>query len=313
MSAMSVKNLGTSTKELSLDGARVYHLPNWSKLSHPQRLGVIRQIAKRRGRDPRIAKLVVSILKQRGVQPRDYDNQAAAILAWVQDPKNIYYVNEPGERLQDPIVTLKVGHADCDDMVLLICALFESINLPWRLVLSGRSADGQKARHVEGEHIPSNVDWSHIYCMVGTPPFKPNRWWFCETTIQGVPLGWDVVSGDSSYLPEMHRGGGPSRVMEAPRAPSWFRPVPMPAEANRRSPAYQEALGDLGQPGALGPAIGSAIAGEMEDQKSTINWKNMCIAIATGLTVSVGTQLAMDWIRGRELFEGGGLKKVFGW
>jgi hypothetical protein len=66
-----------------------------------------------RGRDPRIAKLALKVIRQSGAKPREYEKQAAALLKWVQDPKNCYYINEPGERLQDPIYTIKVKHGDC--------------------------------------------------------------------------------------------------------------------------------------------------------------------------------------------------------
>lgn len=238
---LPVDKLSTTTKELNMGSAKVYHLPNWHDMTHPERLEVMRQIALMRGRDPRMAKLALSIIRKSGAKPREYEKQAAALLKWVQDPKNCYYINEPGERLQDPIYTLKVKHGDCDDMSLLLCCLFESVNLPWRYVLSGRQ-QGKKIRHIEGAPVPQGVGWAHVYCMVGTPPFNPNRWYFCEPTVQGVPLGWDVVSGDSKYLPEMRKRGGPQAVMRAPKAPFGFRPPPLPP-ASRRSPAYAMVYG----------------------------------------------------------------------
>ena len=60
---MPVKQLRTGAKEMDLGDAKVFHLPDWNKLSHPQRLAVLRQIAMMRARDPRIAKLAVSIFK----------------------------------------------------------------------------------------------------------------------------------------------------------------------------------------------------------------------------------------------------------
>lgn len=640
MSRLPVHRIGTSAQELDLGNAKVYHLPNWHSLSHPQRLGVMRQIATMRGRDPRLAKLAVSICRK-SARPRQFDKQAAALLKWVQNPKNVYYMNEPGERLQDPIYTIKVKHGDCfaedtlvlrddmemipiqnvrvgdriwgkdrwsevvntwekgklpvtevclnngsvlrlteehkvyvqsccgpkkgerhpacknpsrkdhgplcsasaggwkqcvarygseevrlkvselregmqvlqpekieqpgttrwidsegawllgafvaegwaeesramisgkdghwkeatktrakayaerrgwavrwhekyialnsseaaafvgecgkgalnkripkmalaegcltslddglkldasqnsrgegwtfgtispalavqyrvlqrmlgrstsmkmvtnhggygknpiyrvgvrspsgnqdrrllvraihreveevpcydiatddhyvylpeadctvsncDDQVLLLCSLFEAVRLPWRLVLSGRNSMGEKLRYIEGAAVPGGCTWSHVYCMVGTPPFRPNRWYFCETTVEGVPLGWDVISGDHAYLPEMmKKPKGPSQVISAPPAPYNHRPKRAPSNP---SPAYQESMGQVSA------AVGASIAEEMEGAKggTGLQWGKIAGAVATGVAVSVLTQVALDWVRGKGTFEG---------
>lgn len=182
-------------------GAKVYHLPAWKSMNDPARLATLRQIALPAGRDPRIATLAVQIMRESGVQPREHRKAAAALLRWVQD--RIFYVNEPGERLQDPTYTLRVGYGDCDDMAILLAALFESIRLPWRFVISGRRA-GRIVRWVEGSPY-THADWSHIYLAVGNRPFTPTQWIFCEPTLK-KPLGWDVVRASkngSVPLPEL--------------------------------------------------------------------------------------------------------------
>ena len=127
LSRLPVEQLPARLKALDLAGTEVHHLPDWKGYEDPKRLAIIRHIAMMRGRDPRIASLAVDIIKKAKAKPRQYKKQAAALLKWVQDPKNIYYVNEPGERLQDPIFTIKQGWGDCDDQVMVLCALFESI------------------------------------------------------------------------------------------------------------------------------------------------------------------------------------------
>lgn len=285
---------------MDLGTAKTYHLPDWHKLSHPERLNIIRQIAMMRGRDPRIARLAVSIIKSSGARPRHYEDQAAALLRWVQDPKNCFYVNEPGERLQDPIYTLKAKHGDCDDQVLLLCSFFESVGLPWRLCLSGIGPDGKKIRYIEGSDVPGGCKWVHIYCMVGTPPFNPTHWYFCECTIEKVPLGWDVLSGDKAYLPEMKKRTGPTRVIGAPKAHAGFRPASLPASANQ-STAYQAAYGS--SVSALSAAVGASVGAELEEQKK-LDYQKILLAIGTGVAVSVITQITLDWVRGT-----GGWKK----
>ena len=201
--------IGAKVNPVDLPRPKTYLIEGWGSMGDAKRLKVIREVALRRGRDPRIATLVIQIIREAGCQPREYEKQAAALLKWVQNPKNIYYVNEPGERLQDPLYTLKVKYGDCDDMALLLCCFFESIKLEWKLVISGRNKKTrQKVRHVEGHYLDPNAAWSHIYCAVGTPPFNPKKWYYCEPTLQGVPLGWDVVSGSADMMPEMGGSGG---------------------------------------------------------------------------------------------------------
>ena len=200
MNQITLGNVRAARVDLD-ESAKVYHLPQWKGMNDPARLATLRQIALPAGRDPRIATLAVQIMRDAGVKPREHRKAAAALLAWVQD--RIFYVNEPGERLQDPIYTLRVGYGDCDDMALMLVALFESIRLPWRFVISGRR-DGRIVRWMEGTPY-THANWTHIYVAVGDRPFAPTRWIFCEPTLK-KPLGWDVVvasKGGSVPLPEL--------------------------------------------------------------------------------------------------------------
>jgi hypothetical protein len=631
---LDVSQISAKAQQLDLEGAKVHHLPDWGGYDDPKKLQIIREISEQRGRDPRIASLAVRIIKEAKCQPREYKKQAAALLAWVQDPKNIFYINEPGERLQDPIYTIKKGYGDCfvedtlvlrddmnlvpiqdvkigdriwgrdrwshvvqtwdkgeldateielnngsvlrltpghkvyvrscekhgtacpdiigkqtncrtrtsswvrvhvselrpgmellapdaivpegaetsrsadeswfvgayiaegwqepsrvmlsgktgywkeatkqrasemaqargwsvrmhdkyiainskeavelvmdcgggalnkripvkllregdlsaldeglrldasrnsrgegwtlgtvsevlatqyrvlqrclgrstsirrvenhggfgsnpiyrvsvrnpklsadkrlrvkalrpaalharcydiatddhyvylpegdctvsncDDQVLVLCALFESVRLPWKLVISGLTMDTkQKVRHIEGGPYPPNTNWSHIYCMVGTPAFNPKQWFFCESTVPAVPLGWDVVGGDRRFLPEMDKPPpGPARIMAPPRAPSGFQPPALPNPRNR-SPVYAMALGSTSY------AVGAAVAEELEDEwakeraqaESPFDKRKILLAILSGIVISAGTQLALDWVRGTGVHQGKG-------
>ena len=184
------------------DVPKVEHMPLWAMHTTHDRMGALRDIAERSGRDPRLATLAVKIFRQKGINPRDYKGQCQALLDWVQ--KNIYYVNEPSERLQCPIYTLKVGYGDCDDMVLLLCSLAESVKIEWKFVLSGKNQYGKVVRWIEGEKLPKpEPKWVHIYCVLGYPPFNPTQWVFAEPTLRNVPLGWDIVSAGGTVLPEL--------------------------------------------------------------------------------------------------------------
>ncbi len=194
--------LKTRTNRLPASQPKVYHMPQWDGYGDPKRLDVIARIAESRGRDPQIATLAVQILRQAGVKPRQFKKQSAALLKWVQD--NIYYVNEPGERLQDPLYTLKVGYGDCDDMTMILYSLVRSLRLPSKLVIVGTDKRGKKVRYHQGDaHYPRGVDWSHIYMAVGDDPFRPKQYLYAEPTVQGAPLGWDVVNAKDFNLPEL--------------------------------------------------------------------------------------------------------------
>ena len=184
-------------------GPQVYHLRHWHRWSDRRKLRALREMAERYGHDPKMAEVAVDILRGAGAQPRDYHAQAAALLAWVQ--ANIYYVNEPDERLQSPSHTLRVKLGDCDDLAILLGALATSIGLPWRFVLAGSSRRGP-ARWIEGTPNRTGAQFSHIYVQFGWPPFRPATWMSAEPTIKGAPLGYDVVShgaprGAASDLP----------------------------------------------------------------------------------------------------------------
>jgi hypothetical protein len=207
MSTGNIDRLGEFVaKRVNLDQTtKTYHLPEWKSKNDAARMRALREIAMKGGRDPDIATLAVNIVRDAGVQPRDYKGQAAALLNWVQS--QIYYINEPGERLQDPVYTLKVRYGDCDDMAILLASLYEACRLPWRYVLSGRSPANKLVRWVEGTP-KKQAKWSHIYVIVGYPPYTPKKWFYAEPTLQRVPLGWDVVgaakaNGGKVVLPEL--------------------------------------------------------------------------------------------------------------
>lgn len=295
MDRLPVHELGTQVDPIEMGKPQVYHLPDWRSLRHDQRLELIRWVAESRGRDHTIAKLAVDICWAAGARPRQYEKQAAALLAWVQDPENCYYMNEPAERLQDPLYTIKVGHGDCDDQVILLCSLFESIRLSWKLCLAGKKKVGnsiEKVRHIEGNVVPEGVAWTHIFCMVGTPPFGPKRWYFCETTVEGVPLGWDVMDGDKKYLPK-----GIPEMQELYKGPVRIMPP-----THEFEPSY-------GQTSALIPlAVGMGVADAVEDSEKgeAIDWARVRLGIATGVVTAIGTTLALQYLNGEGMWKGRG-------
>jgi hypothetical protein len=249
-------------------------------------------MAESAGRDPRVRDLAFTILREAGVDQREYEKQARALLVWVQ--QNIAYVNEPGEILQDPLYTLRQKAGDCDDMSSLLMALYESIALPWRYVLSGRTKDGTAVRWIEGEGSPPNIVWSHIYGRVGWPPFKPTTWAFTEPTMKSATLGWDVVDRNS-------QAGGAGAAGPLGLG-GWFPTLPSPYG----SPFGAFALTRQNPPAAGGSAIaavaGGAGAGAAMGQQSKIlriDLQAVVAAVVVGVVTSVLAQILLDEIRVR--------------
>lgn len=186
--------------QVKLDTPQVYHIPSWNNISDRKRLALLREVIEQYGRDPRVVDQAINICKFAGVEPRDYVGQAKCLLKWVQE--RIYYVNEPGERLQSPLYTLKVGYGDCDDMMIVLCSFFEAVRLPWKIVISGKQGD-KFVRYCEGDRHYPRASYSHVYCMVGNRPFTPTEWFYCEPTLK-APFGWDVVQAAKGEGPPLH-------------------------------------------------------------------------------------------------------------
>jgi hypothetical protein len=194
-------NFHMVTNSVPLDEPKVYHLPQWDVRDDREKLSVIRQIVEQYGRDPRVTTLALNILQDNGVHAREYKKMAKVFLKWVQT--QLFYINEPGERLQSPLYTLKVGYGDCDDLAIVLCSFFEAVRLPWKLVISGKKGS-QLIRYHEGDkHYPQAL-YSHIYCAVGNKPFSPTKWYYCEPTL-AADLGWDVVAASEGKAEPLHK------------------------------------------------------------------------------------------------------------
>lgn len=175
-------------------------LPGWLKQADGKKVQWLREYIKGYGRDPRMRFWVFRNVM--GGDPniqRDYAEQVRRILSYVQE--RITYVNEDGELFQSPWVTLKQGIGDCDDFLILIGAMLTSFGIPWRIALGGVQRGSRKTvRWLEPWPIsdrpgrtPRDVDFAHIYLVVGDKPFNPQQWVAAEPTIRGAPLGYDPV------------------------------------------------------------------------------------------------------------------------
>jgi hypothetical protein len=255
-------NFAGRVTKITLEQPKTYFLPDWDKYNDVKKLEILRQIVLQYGRDPRITELAVSILRDNECKPREYKKQAECLLKWVQN--NVYYVNEPLERLQSPMYTLKTMMGDCDDLAILLCSFFECIRLPWRFVLSANTSSGL-VRYIEQDANYRKLQYSHIYCAVGNRPFKPTEWIYCEPTMK-VPLGWDIVqtqndSNARKYLPELSGIDG-------------IRPTSASA----------------------GGAVGASVESNEEFNIKKFT-KDIVVAVIAGSLTAIGTEIMLDYIK----------------
>lgn len=88
-------------------------------------------------RDPRIRGIAVSLVAL--TPERDHLGEVRTIFEFVRD--RIRYVSDVNdtETLHDPIRVYEMGAGDCDDKVILLGALLESIGYTTRIVVTGYS------------------------------------------------------------------------------------------------------------------------------------------------------------------------------
>ena len=253
-----------ATNKVELNSPQTYHLPQWDKFDDRQKLAMIRKIVMQYGRDPRIAQLAVAILKDAGCKPREYKKQCAALLKFVQT--KIYYVNEPAERLQSPLYTLRTGLGDCDDLAILLCSFFECLNFPWKLVVSGKTPEGNLIRYHDGDADYRRIPYSHIYCVVGNRPFTPTEWYYCEPTME-VPFGWDIVKA-------------------------------------QKDPEARKYLPELGAVSAASSSIGGAVGDAVAEESTVTKFgRQILIAVVVGSFTAIGTEIMLDYLRNSEIYE----------
>ena len=79
----------------------------------------------------------IDILLARGVPPKDYLGEIAALFQWVQ--RHVRYTKDPFqiEVLHSARRMLELRAGDCDDMTILLGALVKSVGHPVRIVLTG--------------------------------------------------------------------------------------------------------------------------------------------------------------------------------
>ena len=102
-----------------------------------QTLKLMRDIVRAAVRDPRMVVRNHAIEITRSCPSKDFRCEIEAIYSWVDE--NIRFVRDINgvETLQTPARTLELAVGDCDDHVILLSALLESVGHPTRFVAVG--------------------------------------------------------------------------------------------------------------------------------------------------------------------------------
>lgn len=248
----------------------VYEVKGWARWNDKQKVGYLRRLAEGYGDDPALRAVTAHVLQTRGCPPRNYPEQARHLLAWVQD--TIYYTNESNEQIQSPWRTLHWKNGDCDDQAILLAAMCQSIALPWRFALAG-TVRGRPARWVEGQSYPRGLKATHIYVVIGWPPFAPTTWASAEPTIRGLPLGHDVV-----------RDG----------IPAWAHAgVDLPGARRSNMAGFGDATAAPTDPTAnVLPAVVRAPPSGVAGLVARIDWNGLVQAVIEGTIVAIAVQYA---------------------
>lgn len=115
---------------------------------------------------------------------------------WVRD--SIIYVYDPNgaEWLQTPPETLSLGTGDCDDKILLLLALLESVGLDTELLAVGGNGTGWNPDPGNPVDPSQPPPYSHVLGAVRygpvtgrLPPFL-DGWLTLETIVPGAPPGY---------------------------------------------------------------------------------------------------------------------------
>jgi hypothetical protein len=145
-------------------------------------------------RDFYVRQKAIDILLERHVKSKDYLGEIKALFEWVQ--QNVRYTKDAFrvEMIHSARRMLELRAGDCDDMVILLGALLQSIGHPVRLVLCG--PDSMRPRLL-----------SHIYLEV----FHKGLWIPLDATMS-YSMGWQPRIGPRIVVRLQARSGSPSGV-----------------------------------------------------------------------------------------------------
>lgn len=164
-----------------------------SEYGNYQTVGVMRGVARKYARDPRVRQLALRILLNAGVSSHNFLDEADAIGTFVQ--QNVRYVRDPNniEQLHDPIYMIDqiakgTAQGDCDDQALLVATLLLSIGAePLFAIVRFKAYDGP---------------FNHIYTVVYDKNWGGYKRRFpIDTIIPDQRMGYEVPYKNIEEIP----------------------------------------------------------------------------------------------------------------
>jgi len=134
--------------------------------------------------NPQIKAIADSIVKTNGIVKGDYPRTIDAVAKWVHN--NIKFVYDPKNTdvMYEPMETIRMGQADCEDAHTVAGSLLESLGIPTNAIIVSKQGDV----------------WDHVFLRAGYPPSDPIKWRSVDTTIN-PPSGAEIPFRKERILP----------------------------------------------------------------------------------------------------------------
>lgn len=147
-----------------------------------ERVSMIEYEIQQGKRDPNIRRIAGRVLKN--VPSRDWRAEAVALFEYTRD--KIRYTRDPAgvELFQSPSRALDHGIGDCDDQVIFLGSLLQSVGYPVILRVIG---------------LKGSDHYQHIYILVGLPPHDPKEYTPLDPS-RPEPAGWELPADQRGLL-----------------------------------------------------------------------------------------------------------------
>jgi len=119
--------------------------------------------------------VLAAILQEANVNGKNDSDVAAALQSWVQ--RHIRYLREYPEVYASPYRTLQWEAGDCDDQVILLCAILRGAKIPCRAAFAFWNDGDARKGHV----------WADFYD-------RARGGWVPIETVRPAAFGWNPLS-----------------------------------------------------------------------------------------------------------------------